>query len=268
MLPRATEVASAQERGYVDRRFDLQTDLPSGAADLLLAEYQRQRGRQGLRDAAIKLAANFLVMFPERRSELDLDEELWQAYKTDLIHDKGVQQWDFLVGAVNCAVLFPERISELEMDDDLFESLVMNSMETRRESNWFGFSKAAAAIYVYYPERRSDLNVGEPEFQEILAEIQLKFKFRQFGTAAAIARNLTILFPGRNNEVREALPGVEELIEYINKYWSDNSKSASAAAANLTFLAADRVVVSKTGIELITQGELVDAPELPKRNLV
>ena len=105
------------------------------------------------------LASSIFIVFPERRSELKLDEEAFEGMKRKLgeIRDEGyLDWWDFGNMAAHVCLLFPERRSELNLDKEVLDGM-KKSLEEYRETDVFRFSFLARSFCVLFPDRTREL---------------------------------------------------------------------------------------------------------------
>jgi len=116
----------------------------------------------------IYLARAMLFVFPERRDELNLDEQVWKGMKQELEYNKIQHYFRFVSHAVDMWQLFPNRQSELDLTDQDFEKMKQTFEEFYNTEN----AKNSCAFYLIFmktlfPNQSLDLGLTDQAWKEI-----------------------------------------------------------------------------------------------------
>ena len=202
------------------------------------------------------VAKDLLILFPDRRAELNLDQEAFDGMKKIIEEDRGNNSWwDFGGDAADLVDIFPDRKKELDLTVEIFETMERELWKSRNE-HWPVFCYTAVRLVVLFPERRKELNLDVECFNEINNELQ-KLRDKNWEEFSAVAASLMLLFPDRKDDIKLDEKAFQAMKSELDKNHIRGSwQSFIHIATNLFILAAERAE--------IVNGQIVITPKKPK----
>lgn len=131
-----------------------------------------------------KTASHLVVLFPERRTELGLDDTIFQQMK--LAIDSSGDFFEQFLDILQLVNLFPERKAELGLDDKTFKRL-RAQLESTRERELEKYILHAAQLMVIFPEKTTEFSLTGKEWiqlREVLDSYRNDSKWEDFSGLA------------------------------------------------------------------------------------
>lgn len=254
-FPKSTDVAAGvgqSEKVF----FDVDDELDEGDWDKWLAEIKSVKARNLGHD--FRLTKDLLMLNPERRDELELDDEVYRVSLYNARENMKNHKPD-LTHALTFFQLFPEHKAELGLNDDIFRR-AMPEPEYLHQSKDFPM-RDIHALCILFPERREEL-ASHYDF-EILKEPPSYLGDDKY---VKYMMRLSLLFPERKHELD--IPNIIERGRNAMKSARPFSNTfRSSIAVHLMMLTADEVRVTGSGIQLINHEQLDQYQALPVRNI-
>ena len=108
-----------------------------------------------------RIASNFSLLFPDRKCELNLNDEAFDGILRRLKEFRHKKDWwNFVSTAVNLCTLFPERKKELKLNGTIFEA-IMEKLEEYRSYDFRLFGVVGVSLVGLFPDRKRDLNLND-----------------------------------------------------------------------------------------------------------
>ncbi len=146
--PTRLRAAEFRESAAGEKLFDIERDILPEDWQGMLNELDGIR-RQPLWWDFTRLAMQMLILAPERKAELKIDDTAWQGMLDQLNQYRREPNWgNFPYLAMEMAILAPERKAELKIDDTAWQGMLDKLNQYRRESNWGNFARIAMPMAV------------------------------------------------------------------------------------------------------------------------
>lgn len=260
-IPRAAEAAGS-EIEQAARFFESEIHFTSADWDSAIKYMQAQR-KEGAWFAFSARAAQLVILCPERRDELGLNEGVFQIMKQIILGGDDVRRRHEI--AENLALLFPERKDEFRYENHLQRALKGDVLIAQQNGKWEDYGFAAVRYLILFPENRNDLELDDTHFQELQGILEKARIEKDWLSFATFAYNIMMLFPGRKEELNIDQKAQNGMLQQYQG-WHGRSSAATWGSV-LKIVAADRVEVTEGGIELINKDDLENSLGLPVRNL-
>ena len=209
----------------------------------------------------IERAAETKIIFPEKASELNLNEEDWKETEEVLYKDKRYR--DYFKTAANAKILFPEKIleeisRESYMNEWFLSERAFKEQEKEllkyldREDDFLSFSEKATALKIIHPERLPKVHVVKKYWPSIIEGIEKHRENGDWWKFSQQAANAKIIFPEKASELNlneNDWQGMNHILEECRDK-DDLWKSFSQQAKNMKILAADKVEVDENGLKV------------------
>ncbi len=215
----------------------------------------------------IGLAEDLAVLAPERRKELELTEEIWNKLlnNTDELIDVSSTtnvglafSEDFSDTMYTLKTLFPEKVHQLSLDEQTHSKLInlYDFLKSRRQDQAEARKvlRLASNIKFLFPQFGDEWGESTKRGTQIdIIGVEMLDRLsaeKNWGAFALVSRQLRYLFP-------------DDKLEYGNAAWkemrakleSNRSNehwfSYAQLAANMKVLAAEKVMVTEQGLELV-----------------
>ena len=98
------------------------------------------------------MAMRLSLLFPDRKVELNLNDEAFEGMKGRLEELRGRDWWNFSYLSMNLSLLFPERKAQLDLNEAAFEGM-KGQLEESRGTSWWSFSDIAMNLSVLASQR-------------------------------------------------------------------------------------------------------------------
>lgn len=120
--------------------------------------------------AVIGTAVSMMEVFPERKSELGLDEKIWSGMKGHLSFLEENEDWDnFVRQAQAIMILFPQKNEWINTTvEDNFSIIYELLKRSKREKEWVTYITIANAIKVICPEKMKYLTLDTEDWKSIV----------------------------------------------------------------------------------------------------
>ncbi len=151
--------------GFLDEEddgieFDPQKDISEKSWDGMKEKYEGYRG--GRWNDFGTMAMRLLLIFPDRKAELKLNDEAFDGMKGQLEKCRdNKNRWDFSYMAMNLSLLFPDRKADLNLDDAAFEGMKGELEEYRGNKQWWNFSRMARHLSILAAEHAQITHDGQ-----------------------------------------------------------------------------------------------------------
>lgn len=100
-------------------------------------------------------AYNLLVIQPQKKEELELDDKVWQKMKIVLNEKRNIFLGSFIELAMRTFVFWPDRKNELNIDHEAWKEM-KNELKKRRnvlDKTLLGFAELAMSMYILSADR-------------------------------------------------------------------------------------------------------------------
>lgn len=243
--------------------FNPERDITDKEWDTMKSEFFKEMedaGSSRERVDCLGRAAELKMLFPERVDELNLDKEIWDRW--DKAEDEPMHSLHTPDTLVNMKILFPEKFQEIDLDDGYYK-IKWDDMKVKLEKYQKevvdeyafanNFSDLARKMKIICPEKASELNLDEETAQKMIIHINDERSGNRWYNLLLNAANFKILFPERAGELKLD----DDFWQKAKKLYKTDCQGIEPAyfAACLKILAADRVDITKEGIEFTMQGE-------------
>lgn len=218
------------------------------------------------RDDFVRIAKYMKLLFPERVSELALDNNDWGAIKLDIDNYRPRSDNDkFFLIASAAKILFPERIKELGLDDQDWEMIkwkMQNSYATRQ---WDKLLTEAEYAKLLFPRHEfGALLKDERTWEGIKKHIEgLKNEKSNMVLFVGYASTAKLLFPSHAGEINFDKNTWDVVKKNLNFYREIHASSTLAVyAAAMKIMAAEDAEITDEGIFEINMRKLkINLPE-------
>ena len=191
---RGADIAFGMEDEPEEIEFDPNKDITKESWDGMKDELEENRLKKKwfeFSDNAMHLS----LLFPQRKSELNLNDEAFEGMKWELERYRNVEENRVLFGfmAMRLYLLFPDRKAELNLNDEVFD-VMKGELERRRcNGNWRDFCFPAMYIAILFPERKSELNLNNEAFEGMQVYLEECRRKRNWWNFELAALSLSIL---------------------------------------------------------------------------
>lgn len=216
-------------------------------------------------DAAIEMALELVILFPERRTELALSESCATRIRKKISNQTGASPQIFLEHAVQFITFFPDHDHSM-LSSPSFDQLKERTQELVGKFPTIGLPMASN-LAILYPERRAEIQ-KIVDFEEAKKTVD-ENRDEDWHNFSTFARHILIIYPGRRSDLdigSEQLVAMRKKMEQwgSQKWWSVFLVSAT----NLATLSAERVdITADHQLNFITAKPETDLskPDLPIR---
>jgi len=190
------------------------------------------------------------ILFPDRASELGLNDDAWQGMNTKLEKERENNHLNFVEQAMRLKILFPERISELDLDS--VQQIIEDELIIWRHSDREVVIILALSSKIIFPEKTLEFDFDDEDWREIKEKLEDYRDNEQWLLFAQQAMRLKILFPERISELGLDDKTWKIMKDLLKNYCKDKRwGSITNLAMYLKVLAADEVKVTDQGLELV-----------------
>lgn len=257
LLPSSAEVAAQVQRPEL--YFDPRVDISEEDVQWLIRDIRESMVMSW--DETINLANSLVVLFPDRRDEMKLEEILMEMVRIQLEESRARHNTNMIIKrTAQFIALFPERRRELHLDDDLWVA-GLEAIRVNNQRDWFGL-QISRDLAIIFPERAAELKL-EDTWRAGIRELE-KERNKPLSAFSDIAMLLIALFPDRKNEIEIDAVSWKNIKESHTRF----RQVGSVMYAKEAVIAADEVRFTQEGLTLINHESLGQTPELPNRNLV
>lgn len=256
--PRAKEVAGL-EVGAESVLFDPERDLPEGYREEWLRVIDKPFN--GYRGAAEELAAQYVLTFPERAADIDL-EKIWKKH----VPPSRVDDYFYLL------VLFPNRCEQIKqkMEEKFGPNLINAEMRGANQNNW---SHLSILLRVLFPEQLSRHLPNMEEHWKHESDVR---PVPPGLTRLTLLTDVRLMFPERFKQLKlspEHIQALKEKVMEALDIWKWRTQPeinlhSAGYVTDLCLLLADEIKIHPMGgMEVVQRKQrgLQQPPSLPVR---
>ena len=200
------------------------------------------------------------IIFPDKFSDVALDETVWHEMKKRLDGWRIESRWNIeglIWHTCQMKILFPERVGELNLNEGLWEGIKIAITRDRLGHLWRALADKLIAAKILFPEMISELHFDEFDeevWREIKKEMDSSRAAGNWEVFSWRAVALKFFFPKRVQELgldAKAWQGMEDMLP---QYQADDAQRDFAVHAMLMkLLAAEEINITDKGLEIIMQ---------------
>ncbi len=131
-------------------------------------------------------AMSLKILFPNKASELNLNDSAWQGMTNKLESYRDNDWWNFTNQAMRLKILFTDRVPELDLNDQAWKGM-KGRLEEMMTSSY-----QARSLKIIFPEKMSGLNLN-PVWQKTENALEKCRQNNDWQLFANLATNLKIL---------------------------------------------------------------------------
>lgn len=267
---RAAEVvATPQEQPEFD--FDPRKEMTEQDLQDTIAEMMELRGTNWW--GYFETASSIIALFPERKDDLQLDQEAWDGMFSEMEPYRDTDLDVFLRMANAIAVVDPEKKAELGITINEI-TRVKDEMKMYRNlprKNWWSYYKLATQITKLKPEIKSELELDAESWEGIKEQL---YDYRKSSPSLYLnmAAALCMLHPERKQELglnQETWQGLmqHKHEEESRQGFAKNYLSIIDINLGLAILTADEAHMTNQGLKLTRRSKIGKTPGLPDRKI-
>ena len=135
---------SLEQEESPELKFDPETEISKTDWQEMKGQLKSDRRNKNWQNFAYQ-AMSLKILFPDRVSELDLDDSALQGMKDALESDRqAIDWWD---QAMRLKILFPDKTAELGLDS-AWQGMKDQLVSYRQRNNWYGFADQAMSLNI------------------------------------------------------------------------------------------------------------------------